>query len=71
MSGDYDSVIGMAKEGAVTRFWRKMPSERRAPAECEATVSGAFVETDDATGLARRFEPVRVGGRLAQSMPRG
>ncbi len=71
MSGDYDSVIGMAKEGAVTRFWRKMPGERLAPAEGEATVCGVFVETDDATGLAMRIEPVRVGGRLAGAMPVG
>ncbi len=69
MCGDYDSVIGMSKEGAATRFWRKMPGERLAPAEGEATVCGLFVETDDATGLALRAEPVRVGGRLAQAMP--
>src|ERR1700744_365374 len=36
MSGDYDSVIGMQKDGAVARFWRKMPGERLAPAEGEA-----------------------------------
>jgi len=71
MSGDYDSVIGMAKEGAAARFWRKLPGERLAPAEGEATVCGVFVETDDATGLARRIEPVRVGGRLSQAMPVG
>jgi 2',3'-cyclic-nucleotide 2'-phosphodiesterase len=69
MSGDYDSVIGMAKQGAVTRFWRKMPGERLTPAEGEATVCGVYVETDDATGLAMRVEPVRVGGRLARAMP--
>jgi 2',3'-cyclic-nucleotide 2'-phosphodiesterase len=70
MSGDYDSVIGMAKQGAsVQRFWRKMPGERLAPAEGEATVCGVFVETNDATGLARRVAPVRVGGRLAAAMP--
>jgi 2',3'-cyclic-nucleotide 2'-phosphodiesterase len=69
MSGDYDSVIGMAKEGATTRFWRKLPGERLAPADGEATVCGVFVETDDATGLALRVEPVRVGGRLSQAMP--
>ncbi len=69
MCGDYDSVIGMAKEGAATRFWKKMPGERLAPAEGEATVCGLFVETDDATGLARRVEPVRLGGRLSQAMP--
>jgi len=71
MCGDYDSVIGMAKEGATTRFWRKMPGERLAPAEGEATVCGVFVETDDSTGLARRIEPVRMGGRLSQAMPVG
>jgi metallophosphoesterase (TIGR00282 family) len=69
MSGDYDSVIGMAKDAATLRFWRKMPAERLAPAEGEATVCGVFIETDDATGLARRIAPVRVGGRLAPTMP--
>ena len=69
MCGDYDSVIGMMKEGAAARFWRKMPGERLAPADGEATICGTFVETDDATGLARRIEPVRQGGRLSQTMP--
>jgi 2',3'-cyclic-nucleotide 2'-phosphodiesterase len=69
MSGDYDSVIGMQKQGAAARFWRKVPGERLVPAEGEATVCGVFVETDDATGLARRIEPLRQGGRLAQAMP--
>jgi 2',3'-cyclic-nucleotide 2'-phosphodiesterase len=71
MSGDYDSVIGMAKDAATLRFWRKMPGERLAPAEGEATVCGVFVTTDDTTGLARSIEPVRVGGRLAETMPSG
>ena len=69
MCGDYDSVIGMAKEGAAARFWRKMPGERLHPAEGEATVCGLFVETDDRTGLALRVEPVRQGGRLSQTLP--
>ena len=30
MCGDYDSVIGMVKDGATARFWRKMPGERLA-----------------------------------------
>ena len=69
MCGDYDSVIGMQKGAAALRFWRKMPGERLAPAEGEATLCGVFVETDDATGLARRVEPLRQGGRLSQAMP--
>ena len=69
MCGDYDSVIGMQKGGAAIRFWRKVPAERLAPAEAEATICGLFVETDDATGLARRAEPLRLGGGLSQAMP--
>ena len=30
---------------------------------------GVFVETDDATGLARRIAPIRIGGRLAETVP--
>jgi metallophosphoesterase (TIGR00282 family) len=69
MCGDYNSVIGMQKEPSGQRFWRKMPGERLAPAEGEATVCGVFLETDPATGLARRIEPVRMGGRLSPAMP--
>src|SRR4051794_6189766 len=69
MCGDYDSVIGMQKGGAALRFWRKMPGEKLAPAEGAATLCGIFVETDDATGLALRAEPLRQGGRLSQAMP--
>ncbi|WP_424812572.1 TIGR00282 family metallophosphoesterase [Roseococcus sp. YIM B11640] len=69
MCGDYDSVIGMQKGGAALRFWRKMPGERLAPAEGEATLCGIYVETDDATGLALRIAPMRQGGRLSQILP--
>ncbi len=69
MSGDYDSVIGMHKDIATTRFWRKMPAERLNPAEGETTICGVFVETDDRTGLAVRIGPLRMGGRLDPAMP--
>lgn len=69
MCGDYDSVIGMGKDGAALRFWRKMPGERLAPAEGPATLCGVFVVTDDDTGLARSIAPVRQGGRLAPAWP--
>ena len=69
MCGDYDSVIGMTKAPSVTRFIRKMPGERLAPAEGPATICGAFIETDD-KGLATRIEPLRTGGRLIPAMPK-
>ncbi len=69
MCGDYDSVIGMKKEAAIARFVQKVPSERLSPAEGDATLCAVFVETDDATGLARKAAPIRLGGRLARAWP--
>lgn len=69
MCGDYDSVIGMGKEASIARFLRKMPGERPQPAEGMATVCGVFVETDDATGLAKRVVSIRRGAALAESFP--
>lgn len=66
---DYDSVIGMEKTEPITRFVRKLSTGRMQPAQGPATVCGVFVETDDATGLAKRIEPVRLGGRLKQTTP--
>lgn len=69
MCGDYDSVIGMKKDAAISRFVRKMPGEKLTPADGEGTVCAVLVETDDATGLARRISPVRLGGCLAPHWP--
>jgi len=70
MCGDYDSVIGMEKANPVLRFTRKLPTERLSPANGAGTMCGALVETDDATGLARRIAPIRVGGKLEPSLPK-
>lgn len=69
MCGDYDSVIGMKKEGSVDRFVRKIRGERLAPADGEATLCGTFVETHDATGLAVHVASLRQGGRLRPEWP--
>lgn len=65
---DYDSVIGMEKFEPVQRFLKKISGARFAPATGPATLCAVFVETD-AKGLAARIEPVRVGGRLKQTIP--
>jgi metallophosphoesterase (TIGR00282 family) len=69
MCGDYDSVIGMQKEASTRRFVTKMPGERPQVAEGEATLCAILLVTDAASGLARRVEPVRIGGRLAPALP--
>ncbi len=63
MCGDYDSVIGMKKKASIERFISKVRGERLQPAEGEATLCGVFVETIDATGLAK------LGGRLREVWP--
>ncbi|WP_297772400.1 TIGR00282 family metallophosphoesterase [uncultured Roseovarius sp.] len=69
MCGDYLSVIGMDKTEPMRRFVTGMGKERFTPAMGEITVSGVYVETDDATGRTVRIEMVRQGGRLKPSGP--
>ncbi len=64
MSGDYDSIIGMEKHEPVLRFMTRIPSGRFTPAAGPATLCGALIEIDDATGLAHSIEPVRDGAPL-------
>lgn len=69
MCGDYNSVIGMKKEAAINRFTKKIPGERLSPAEGEGTLCAVYLETDDKTGKASRFGQIKIGGKLAESLP--
>ncbi|MFP3921390.1 MAG: TIGR00282 family metallophosphoesterase [Dichotomicrobium sp.] len=69
MSGDYNSVIGMEPDEPVSRFISQIPGARFTPAMGAATVCGAAIDIDDATGLARHIAPVRIGGRLRPCEP--
>ena len=69
MTGDFNSVIGMAKDEPLQRFLprfrRRVSSRPPAP----ATLCAVAVETDPATGLAVRVGAVRLGGCLEQARP--
>src|ERR1700744_1907867 len=69
MTGDFDSVIGMAKDEPLQRFLRRISASRFEPASGAATLCGVAVETDPATGLALRVGAVRLGGWLEQTRP--
>jgi 2',3'-cyclic-nucleotide 2'-phosphodiesterase len=69
MTGDYDSCIGMAKEEPLARFLRRIPGGKFEPAMGPATLCGLALETEDASGLARRIAAVRLGGRLEETQP--
>ncbi|HWL05772.1 MAG TPA: TIGR00282 family metallophosphoesterase [Xanthobacteraceae bacterium] len=69
MCGDYDSVIGMAKEEPINRFQRKIASGRFETANGPGALCGLAVETDDRTGLAVRVAAVRLGPGLEEARP--
>jgi 2',3'-cyclic-nucleotide 2'-phosphodiesterase len=69
MTGDYNSIIGMAKEEPLGRFVRRIPSGKFEPAMGPASFCAIAVESDDATGLAARVAAVRFGGKLEEARP--
>ena len=69
MTGDFESVIGMAKDEPLNRFLRKLPGSKFEAATGPATLCGLAVETDDKTGLALKVGAVRLGGILEEATP--
>ena len=69
MTGDYQSVIGMDKDEPLLRFLRRISTSKFETANGPGTLSALAVETDDATGLATRVGPVRLGGILEEAKP--
>jgi hypothetical protein len=66
LSAQYADAIAPC---VLRRFTTGIPSARFEPTLGVATLSGVEVETDDATGLALRIAPVRIGGRLEPALP--
>ena len=64
MCGDYKSVIGMNRENSLKKFLKDSSHTRHFPALGEATISGLMVNADEKTGLAKKVEPIIVGGVL-------
>jgi metallophosphoesterase (TIGR00282 family) len=69
MCGDYDSSLGMEKEEPLNRFVTKLPKGRFEAASGPATVCGVGIEISDRTGLAEAIAPLRLGPRLAETIP--
>ena len=64
MCGDYNSVIGMNRENSLKKFLKDPSAENHVPALGEATISGLLVTADDETGLAKKVQPIILGGSL-------
>lgn len=63
MCGDYDSIIGMAKQEPMNRFRTGISGGRFEAADGPATLCGVAVETDG-RGRALRIDRIRMGGVL-------
>jgi 2',3'-cyclic-nucleotide 2'-phosphodiesterase len=70
MTGDYDSVVGMARSEPIKRFATGISSGRFVAATGVATMCGVAVDTDDTTGLAVRIAPLRIGPHLEEQQPK-
>ena len=64
MCGDYNSVIGMNRDNSLKKFFKDSSAIKHYPALGEATISGLVVKADEDTGLAKKVEPIIVGGAL-------
>ncbi len=68
MCGDYNSVIGMNRDNSLKKFFKDPSARKHYPALGEATISGLLVNADDETGLAKKVEPIIVGGALGSKI---
>ena len=60
MCGDYNSVIGFDPQAPIERLKDKYSPRRLEACTGKGTISGVFIETDDATGLAIKIEIIKV-----------
>ena len=67
MCGDYDSVIGMNKDSAISKFRKKIPSQRLTPADNESTLCAIYADLNDENGLVKEITPIRIGGLLTST----
>ncbi len=65
MCGDYDSVIGMDKNNSLKKFLSK-DAKKHFPAIGEVSLTGAIIEGDIETGLAKSIRQFIFGGVLEE-----
>jgi calcineurin-like phosphoesterase len=68
MCGDYNSVIGMEKSVPLQMFLNKRKLGKMTPASGEATFCGVIVDIDNDSGLAKKIEPIKLGGILTNTI---
>ena len=60
MCGNYDSILGFDIKAPINRLRRRYTDDRLTPAAGKGTIYAVLVETDDATGLAKLIEQIKI-----------
>lgn len=60
MCGDYNSVLGFEPSAPINRLRRNYIGDRLSPSNGKGTLYAIFIETDDATGLAKSIEQIKI-----------
>jgi calcineurin-like phosphoesterase len=69
MTGPHDGVIGMDRQGVITRFRTGMPA-RFEPASGDVRLHGVVIAADPATGRATAIERVAVTSAVVDEWAR-
>jgi len=64
MCGDYDSVIGMNSQLAISNLYHKINKNKLLPAENEASIFATFIDLNDNTGLADEIRTINLGKKI-------
>ena len=60
MCGNYNSVLGFDPVAPINRLRHRYTEDRLTPAAGQGTIYAILVETDDATGLAKSIEQIKI-----------
>lgn len=60
MCGNYNSILGFDPTAPINRLRRRFTDDRLTPAAGPGTIYAILVETDDATGLAKSIEQIKI-----------
>ena len=60
MCGNYNSILGFEPDAPINRLRRRYMEDRLIPAAGHGTLYAILVETDDATGLAKSIEQIKI-----------
>lgn len=60
MTGAYDGILGLKKDGIIDRFQTQLPTRHEVPDSGRLLLSACIIEIDDTTGKAKSIQPIMI-----------